>query len=151
MRAFCHFDILRLFGQLPQQPTQTVQLPYAEIASTEMVPYYPYEEFVEKVIRDYDEAERLLGYSDPILRFSFDELNDAGLINEGEVKSDFELNRGCRLNYWAVKALKARMYLYTGNKELACRYAKEVINAELEGEPVMELAGKKDLEKKNYS
>lgn len=151
MRAFCHFDILRLFGQLPQQPTQTVQLPYAEIASTEMVPYYPYEEFVEKVIRDYDEAERLLGYSDPILRFSFDELNDAELINEGEVKSDFELNRGCRLNYWAVKALKARTYLYTGNREQAYHYAKEVIDAELDGEPVMELAGKKDLEKKNYS
>lgn len=151
IRAFCHFDILRLFGQLPQNPTQTVQLPYAEVASIEAISYYPYEEFVEKVLRDYNEAERLLGYSDPILEHSFGEMNDAGLISDGEVASDFWLNRGCRLNYWAVKALKARTYLYIGDRENAYRYAKEVIDAELEGEPVMKLSGKRDITNQNYS
>ena len=151
IRAFCHFDILRLFGQLPQNPTRTVQLPYAEVASVEAVPYYPYEEFLQKVLRDYDEAERLLGYSDPILQFHYDELNDATLITNGEVKSDFELNRRCRFNYWAIKALKARVYLYAGDKPNAYRYAKEVIDAELDEEPVIELGGKEDFENRNYN
>ena len=151
IRAFVHFDILRLFGQLPQNPTQTVQLPYAEVASVEAIPYYPYEEYVQKIFRDYDEAERLLGYSDPILEFSFDELNDNSLITDGEVSSDFEMNRTCRFNYWAVKALKARAYLYIGDRPNAYRCAKEVIDAELDGEPVMELGGKADFEDKNYS
>ena len=151
IRAFCHFDILRLFGQLPKNPTQTVQLPYAEVASIEAIPYYPYDEFIQMVVRDYDEAERLLSYSDPILEHCFSELNDSKLITDGEVASDFWLNRGCRINYWAVKALKARAYLYIGDRENAYRYAKEVIDAELEGEPVIELSGKKDITNQNYS
>ena len=151
IRAFVHFDILRLFGQLPKNPTQTVQLPYAEVASVEAIPYYPYEEYIQKVFRDYDEAERLLSYSDPILKFSFDDLNDNQRITDGDVKSDFYMNRHCRLNYWAVKALKARAYLYIGDQANAYRYAKEVIDAELDGEPVMELGGQEDFEDQNYS
>ena len=154
IRAFCHFDLLRLFGQIPQNPTQLVQLPYAEVASIEAVPYYSYEEFLQKVLSDYDEAERLLSYSDPILQYSFDELDDATLIEDGSITNAFEANRRARFNYWAVKALKARTYLYIGDdesKQLAYQYAREVIDAQLNGVPVIELAGANDLTQGYYS
>ena len=74
---------------------------------------------MEKVLKDLDEAERLLGESDPI-------------IEEGPQNQDSEdgLNyytyRTQRLNYYAVKALKARVYLWADNKAEAYREAKAV-------------------------
>lgn len=40
MRAFCQFDLLRLFGQLPQGGTTTVMLPYSATTSLEEIPSY---------------------------------------------------------------------------------------------------------------
>ena len=38
IRAFCHFDLLRIFGQLPQNATITVSLPYSETTGVEDSP-----------------------------------------------------------------------------------------------------------------
>ena len=46
IRAFCHFDILRLFGQLPQNATIHVQLPYAKTVGVETIPYYTFDDYV---------------------------------------------------------------------------------------------------------
>ena len=57
--------------------------------------------------------------------------------------SDFLKARHLRFNYYAVKALEARFYLWLGgseNKAKACACAKEVMDAvDEEGKPVFEL------------
>lgn len=143
MRAFCHFDIMRLFGQLPNNQGEIkVALPYAELVSHSNPPYYGYEDFVEKILKDYTEAEELLLNCDPIIYYSFDELGENSNItnydymtslDEGKITDEFFAYRKIRFNYYAVKALMARTYLYLGQTDKAYTYAKSVIDAEVKG------------------
>ncbi len=56
--------------------------------------------------------------------------------------------RQSRLNYWAVRALHARMALYLGETQEAHDIAMEIINAKgADGEPLMALSGASDLTK----
>ena len=104
LRAFLHFDMLRLFGPVYATNKADLSIPYNTVYSISATSLLPATQVVEKVLKDLDEAERLLGESDPI-------------IEEGPQNQDSEdgLNyytyRTQRLNYYAVKALKARVYL----------------------------------------
>lgn len=144
LRAFCHFDILRLFGQLPQGGTLQVSLPYAETASIDdMPPYYKFSEYVGKLEADIEKALDLLEDSDPIFQYTFGELNSSNSQILDESNLYF---RQSRLNYWAVKALQARMYLYLGDKTKAYQVAKEIITAkDVDGYALMELSGMSNL------
>lgn len=145
IRAFCHFDVLRLFGQMPQNAEKTVSLPYAEYTSiTDMPVYYDFDAFVGKLENDLNLAESLLQASDPILEYTYAQL-DGDDTSVSIPEDDFMCYRRERFNLWAVKALKARFYMYLGNKERAYQYAKEVINATINGKPVIELSGLSDL------
>ena len=105
IRALCHLDILRLFGQMPQNATKKVKLPYAEVVSIKELPaYYDYNAFCEKLEKDLLIAEQKLANTDPVLSNS--------LTYSGNADNFFDF-RGLRLNYYAVKALQARFYLYT--------------------------------------
>ncbi len=137
VRAFCHFDILRMFGQLPQNATVQVQLPYAKEVTTAMIPYYPYDEFVDLIFDDLNAAQALLAECDPVLEYTFDDLDNL----YADLESTFMAYRRFRFNYWAVEALKARIYLYLGDKENARTAANNVINAKTtEGTTVISLA-----------
>ena len=144
LRAFCHFDILRLFGQLPQGGTLQVSLPYAETASiNDMPPYYKFSEYVIKLEADIEKALDLLEDNDPIFQYKFGELNrpNSQILDENSLYF-----RQSRLNYWAVKGLQARMYLYLGDKTKAYQVAKEIITAKgVDGETVMGLSGVSNL------
>ncbi|MEG2555435.1 MAG: RagB/SusD family nutrient uptake outer membrane protein, partial [Odoribacter sp.] len=60
--------------------------------------------------------------------------------------------RRFRFNYYALKAMKARLYMYLGNKEKANEFAKEVINAlDKKGDKMLTLAGAADFTAKNFS
>ena len=79
----------------------------------------PATEVVEMVLRDLAEAEKRLA-NDPV-------------ITEGTLASDAGTDaenywryRNMRLNYYAVKALQARVYLYAGENEKACEAARVV-------------------------
>ena len=77
IRAFCHFDILRLFGQLPQNATIHVQLPYAKTVGVETIPYYTFDDYVGLVLDDINKAQNLFKECDPVLDYPFAELNAA--------------------------------------------------------------------------
>lgn len=155
IRALCQFDILRLFGQLPNNPTILVSLPYSESTTKdEIPPYYTYEQYIAKLEGDFNKAESLLKDNDPIFEYTYDEFNNAG--DEGYenviIEDNFMNYRQHRLNYWAVKALQARMYMYIGQKEKAHNLALEVINAKTkEGKTVVALSSQADYTKKYYS
>lgn len=140
LRAYCQLDVLRLFGQVPGG-TQAVSLPYSETTSIyEMPAYYDMDAYVEKLKYDIEMAESLLKDNDPIFKHTFDELN--------YYPDDVDNFMGCRqsrMNYWAVKALEARMYLYFGQKDKAYTAAKEVIDATYDGKPVITMSGTEDF------
>lgn len=86
------------------------------------------------------------------MEFSYDELggSDSNLADQLP-DDDFLLNRRYRFNYWAVRALKARVYLYIGDKAKAYNEAMAVINAQIKGKSVVSLSSKSDYENKKYS
>ena len=121
IRALCHLDILRLFGQMPQNATKKVKLPYAETVSIKELPaYYDYSTFCEKLENDLLVAEQSLADMDPAV---------SGSLTDSGSEDNFFDYRGLRLNYYAVKALQARFYLYTNQTGKAYDSAKEIYTA----------------------
>lgn len=140
IRAYCQFDVLRLFGQLPQEATQRVSLPYSETTSIDEMPaYYDFNAYVTKLKADLKQAETLLKDNDPACHYSFDDLKSTS-----NVDSYFNY-RQSRLNYWAVLGLEARVLLYLGEKDAAYTQAMSLINATLDGNPVITMSGVKDF------
>lgn len=75
VRAYCQFDVLRLFGQLPKGGKIQVSLPYSYSHDISTLPkYYTYSEYVENLKKDINEAEALLKDTDPAMDYSFDVL-----------------------------------------------------------------------------
>lgn len=143
IRAYVHFDILRLFGQLPKGGSVTVRLPYCETTTIDEIPaYYDFNAYVQKLQNDLSAAQELLGQSDPALnyRLSYN-------VNNEEDMDSYLMYRRFRLNYWAVKALQARLALYLGQTQQAHTLAMEVINAKgrEDGEAIASLSGLTDL------
>ena len=141
IRAYCQLDILRLFGQVPGG-TRQVSLPYSETTSIYEIPaYYDFDAYVTKLKADIEKAESLLKDKDPVFRYSFSRLNSG----DDTAVDEFMLFRQFRLNYWAVKALEARMLLYVDEKESARSVAREIIDAQLNGHPVISLSSAEDF------
>lgn len=134
LRAFCHLDVLRLFGQMPKEPVKKISLPYAETVSIKDLPaYYDYDAFIARLEKDLLIAEKTMEKSDPV----FEQEMDYG--GNDDVLQNY---RRLDLNYYAVKALQARFYLYIGQHEKAYNAAKVIYDAK----PV-ELSGLTDLGK----
>ena len=153
IRAFCHMDVLRLFGQMPQNGTRKVQLAYAEEVTTGSIPFYGFEDFTRLISRDIDAALALLKDHDPVFKYSFAELDDfTNSKNNVDLQDDFLGYRRLRFNYYALKALKARLYMYLGDKSKAYEEAKGVIDAlDRNGNKMLTLAGESDFAKGNYA
>ena len=146
IRAFCQLDVLRLFGQMPQGASRQVELPYSETTSIDEMPaYYSFDDYVMKLESDLSKAESLLKDNDPLFQYTFSELNSA---HRNELSDSYMYYRQSRMNYWAVKAIQARMYLYLGKKDKAYMLAKEIIEAKgADGELVMTMSGETDIAK----
>lgn len=110
MRAFCHLDILRLFGPVPGEHNDDRILSYVRTVSRAYQPMHTWREYAGLLEQDLTDAETLLKSAE-----------------EKGMEDDFFAFRENRLNYWAVIALKARFYLWTQNKAKAAAYASMVI------------------------
>ena len=119
MRAFLHFDLLRLYGPIFSINKAKECMPYIESSDRSVQPLLSAEAVLQKVIKDLTDAQILLQDADPVLTQG--PLNIAGEINN-------HMNyRQYKLNYFAVTALLARVHLWAGDKVSALSYAKEVI------------------------
>lgn len=110
LRAFLHFDLLRLFGPIYSAQTQgQATLPYMTAADLNIQDLGTAQEVADKVIADLQAALALLKDQDPVLT--------EGVRNGAnpDGKNDFYY-RQYRLNYYAVQALLARVYLWKGQK-----------------------------------
>lgn len=112
IRAFIHFDLIRLFGPMPGNIGTKTYLPYVTTKSKDLYPYDTYSSYMSKLNADLDKAEQLLA-DEPITKNSPASLNT--------VAGGYRQNR---MNYYAVLGLQARVKLWMGDKVNALRYAK---------------------------
>lgn len=120
LRAFLHFDLLRCFGVSYEQDPNMPSIPYCTEMSYKVSPQLTVQQVAEKVINDLLNAAELLKV-DPILTGEeITELDDNGYL----------MNRQVHLNYYAVKGLLARVYMWTHNYNEALLCAQEVIKSQ---------------------
>lgn len=142
LRAYCHLDLLRLFGPMPMKTGNSTVLPYVTTVTIDYHEHHTYEEFTHLLEDDLLLADSLLKTSDPV-QATVRQRDVENNVTLSVSASDFLKARHLRFNYYAVKALEARFYLWLGgseNKAKACACAKEVMDAvDEEGKPVFEL------------
>ncbi|MCD0490666.1 RagB/SusD family nutrient uptake outer membrane protein [Pedobacter sp. MC2016-14] len=121
LRAFNHFDLLRLFAPAPSASpaATTLAIPYRTRLSGEVVAQPTVAEFINKILADLQIAADALKPADPIVKGSTIVVPASGYLRD----------RPFKFNYYAVKALMARVYLYNGDKINALACAKEVFES----------------------
>ncbi len=120
MRAYMHFDLMRMFAPAYSLDENAIAIPYVETYERVRYPHISEKEVVAKVLADLDKAETLLVKAgDPLISAPQD------ITYSG--KGDLTANRQYRFNYWAVQALRARVYMYIGDEDKALEYADKVI------------------------
>jgi hypothetical protein len=131
LRAFLHFEVLRYWGDVPEDiESGSKAIPYMKVVTKDpnLLVSLSYQEVLDNILQDLTESETLLA-NDPILSFSPDVLNDPTTENNLIVGDDFHYFRKLRFNLFAVKATLARYYMWLGNTSTAAEYAMEIINA----------------------
>ncbi len=123
LRAFIHFDLLRLYGPIFSEDSKKVCIPYQASSKREIQPMLPADEVLEKVIADLREAESLLVLHDPIIT---EGVKNSSVSDDGATSYDMSF-RQLRLNYYAVQVLLARAYMWKGDNATAYKIAKEQI------------------------
>lgn len=119
LRAFISFDMLRLFGPVYAANPTGAAIPYPTVSATRLNPILPAKAVLDSVINDLTKAQNLLK-ADPIRTEGVKAIsNDAG--------NNFFRLRNRRMNYFAVRALMARVLLYKGDQPGALAAATEVI------------------------
>lgn len=103
LRAMLHFDLLRIFGPSPKDFDKKA-IVYNKLSFARTQEPATFREVCEMIISDLNVAEKLLE-DDPIIT------KGALAFNFGNDNSFFTY-RTLRLNYYAVKGLQARVYLY---------------------------------------
>lgn len=133
LRAFAHFDLIRLWGPMPTQVDENyLYLPYETTVQLENYPYSNYRQYMSRLCTDLDSAELLLRQVDPVI---------AG----NENASTYGGSRKTRMNYYAVLGLQARVHLWLGERDEAARYARLVKDVAVADQKVFKLGTQEDL------
>lgn len=108
LRAYLHFDLLRLFGANFATNPDKKAIPYRDVINALSKVPSTVNEVSAMILADLKQAEGLMKGNDP--------------INENK-------SRRFKMNYYAIKALQARVYLFRGDKVNAAAAATEVVNS----------------------
>lgn len=128
LRAFISFDLIRIWGPMPNKIGTKTYLPYVTTKSKANYTYDTYTSYMTKLSTDLDKAEQILKQIDPILKYSNTALNVSS-TSITEYKTMFWYYRQNRMNYYGVLGLQARLKLWMGDKTNALKYAKMVVDA----------------------
>ena len=140
LRAFLHYDLLRMFAPNVKAQPDYMSIPYRKDYSNMIDPQLKVSEVFEHIIADLEMAKEIL--ADDIVKTNAPEWlgndkkevesGDVNANNESHYMSSFLSDRKYRMNYYAVVATLARVYLdrsAEGDREKAYDYAMEVINS----------------------
>lgn len=114
IRAFIHFDLLRNFASTDLTKKA---IPYLKSLSNDVRPQLTGNEVISFVLQDLEEA---------VLNLNVDPIKKGIKLS---VTDEFLNNRHQRLNYFAVKGIAARAYMWKNDKVNALTNAMEVIQA----------------------
>lgn len=129
LRAYLHFDLMRVFGHsnYANRPELSAKLaiPYTTTYNKDLTAQVSYSETFKLMEQDLNDALVLLKY-DPSYKNTLLTPQQEIEIN----RDGFYDQRNMRFNYYAVKALQARIFAWQGGSkmQLAAQAAEEVIN-----------------------
>lgn len=135
LRAFIHFEILRMFAPAMMKDDHKAYMPYVDVYPTFVPAYETNEEILKKVIADLKEAKRMMAQCDITEEHRGWMSTNPRMLGSGLSTGDiaeedvFFAFRGYRMNYYAITAILARVYFWNGEYELAYNEAKEVLDA----------------------
>ncbi len=116
LRGLFHFDLLRMFGKPPLTGGAEKAIPYVTQFTIKPTPFVTLQAGLDSCIADLLAAKEILAATDT-----------SAVIKA--VDDPFTSYTQNHLNYWAVQALLARVYLYKGDLENADIYSKAVIGS----------------------
>lgn len=119
LRAFMHFDLLRLYTANIQQNPSAQGIPYSVKFEMHPSEFSNVSKVYDLIIADLLEAERLL--AEDTEYFTYPKVNPS---------QPFLRDRETHFNLYAVQATLARVYLAKGDKVNAAVYAKKVIDSQ---------------------
>lgn len=120
LRAYLHFDMLRLFAPSYKADPQALAIPYVTRYTFQLTPESTVATVLDSINADLEAAAALLKQADPIV---------TNRAITASIDDGYLMDRNFHLNYYAVKALMARVYLYKGDYVNAAKNADEVIDA----------------------
>lgn len=130
LRAFLHFELLRMFGPSHAADGQgeTLAIPYVDKLSTSVTPLMSVDSVLNRVITDLKEARQLLE-NDPMHLNTAPDAVLAPLPDKSYLSNGIPVwhNRRFCFNYYAAVATLARAYLWKDDKPAALAAALEVI------------------------
>ncbi|MDD6506260.1 MAG: RagB/SusD family nutrient uptake outer membrane protein [Prevotellaceae bacterium] len=120
LRAFLHFDMLRLFGTVYSRDAETPVIPYNNTAEAQAYALKSSKDIVYNcLLPDLEEAEKCLKDVDPVLQSGANATNN-------ENGDNYRNYRQLRMNYYAVALLKARVYQWAGDNDNALAEARKI-------------------------
>lgn len=122
LRAFLHLDMLRIFGPIYTEANKTkAAIPYVTKSGFDVFPILSAEQTMKHITDDLKTALALLENTDPI--------RTSGVRNGNNPSGSNDLYyRQYRMNYYAVKALLARAYLWQADKTNALVEAEALLD-----------------------
>lgn len=132
LRAFVQFDLLRIYAPSPSsvgfREDKRTYIPYVNVYPSYINDHQTVGYCLEQIIADLKEAQRILMEVDKTSNMGAKDRFDIASVSE----TQFVVSRGYRLNYYAVTAELARVYLYAGKNAEAYAEAKKIIDQENE-------------------
>ena len=129
LRAFLHFDMFRLFGPIMRLDPNVPSIPFSDSPMVISRDPLPATTLLNLVLRDLETAERLLE-NDPVrtrgVNDNFHQISTNIALSAETIFAEYFRNR--RMNYYAVRALRARVLLHAGRFDEARQLAKAVID-----------------------
>jgi len=113
LRAFLHFDLMRLFACAPVMDGNANGVPYVTEYSTSVAGQVSVNETMDLIIKDLLTARENLSHDS---------------LKIGSSPYTWRSQRTCYFNYYAATLTLARAYLWKGDTENALKYAKEIID-----------------------
>lgn len=129
LRAYLHFDVLRMFAPSYVSNSAAKAIPYVTVISTKSTAFSTVSVVLDSCIADLSRAKALLRQSDPILSGYTVGYPKQTNQNEDANPDLFYQNRRHRMNYYTVCGEMARVYLYKNDYADALASAQLVINS----------------------
>lgn len=123
LRAYIQFDLLRIYApSLAMNPGKKTFIPYIDVYPAYLGDRQTVSYCLDKIIKDLKRAQELLWAVDGSMSWVENRFKESK--NDEKM---FLSSRGFRLNYCAVTAALARVYLYAGMADKAYEQAEKMI------------------------